>query len=51
MKAKKKEWSLANEIGVLRGIMYAIDMTGVDFDFSEAMYCIDIQQKLKSRDN
>lgn len=48
--ANGKEWSLMNEIGCLRGIMYAMQELKVDFDYSEAARFIKLQQCMKSRD-
>lgn len=49
-----KYWSLMNEIGVLRGLMYGMEMvsicSGYDFDVSEAEYYMELQVKLKEKD-
>lgn len=42
---------LLNEIGVLRGIAYVLDLTGACPHTDEFMYFINIQEELRSLDN
>lgn len=46
-----KTISLANEIGVLRGIGYCMELEGECPHTEEFMHFIEIQQKLKELDN
>lgn len=48
---ENKPWSLMNEIGVLRGLMYAIEIYYASFDISEAMHFIELQQELRQNDS
>lgn len=51
-KENNKEYSLANEIGVLRGIAYCLsDVAGICPHNDDFMEMIDIQQRLKEKDN
>lgn len=45
-----KAMSLANEIGVLRGIAYCMELEGECPHTEEFMHFIEIQQKLKELD-
>ena len=51
-KERSKEYSLANEIGVLRGIAYCLsDIAGICPHNGDFMEMIGIQQLLKEKDN
>lgn len=51
-KERNKEYSLVNEIGVLREIAYCLsDVAGICPHNEEFMEMIDIQQQLKEKDN
>ena len=45
-----KTISLANEIGVLRGLAYAVEVIGICPHTDDFLYFINIQQKLKEKD-
>lgn len=50
-KENNKEYSLANEIGVLRGIAYCLsEIAGICPHNEDFLEMIEIQQELKSRD-
>ena len=49
-KGRDEEYSLANEIGVLRGIAYCMEVVGLCPHTDEFLRMIDIQEELKSRD-
>lgn len=42
--------SLLNEIGVLRGIMYCMELCGQEYRNEDTIHFIEIQQKLKEKD-
>jgi len=51
-KENNKEYSLANEIGVLRGIAYCLsEVAGICPHNGDFMEMIEIQQLLKEKDN
>lgn len=49
--AEGKEWALMNEIGCLRGILYAIEEIEPCFTFTEAIPFIEKQQEFRTNDD
>ncbi len=48
---EKKPNALCNEIGVLRGIMYCMEIVGICPHTDKAMHYIEMQEKFKKLDD